>query len=234
MELGIISPMTVVRRYLAVVIVCTIIGAAIAAAYSWTRSSQYMSTTRLFFTTSSSDIIDLYQATLAGQARVQTYKVLATDPKVLDNAIRATGVAMDRDTLASNMTVDVPPGTIILDVTVTDSDNRVAANLANAVSDGLIGLVGELEKPLGGGPSPVALVIVQPAMLSPAPQPKLGPVQIGIGGVAGFAVGLLLASVINGVRNRRKRRNEDPVIELDRPDEVDHGAATMSIADADR
>jgi capsular polysaccharide biosynthesis protein len=228
--------MNAVRRYIPVVLILTLVGAALAGVFSWSRSDEYLGTTRLFFTTSSTDITDLYQATLAGQARVQTYKVLATDPKVLDSAIRGTGVNISRQELLNDLHVDVPPGTIIMDISVSNSDPGAAAELANAVANGLITLVNELERPLGGGPPPVAMTVVQPAIPNSNPQHKLNPLWIGTGAVIGLLVGVLAASVLSGVR-RRKHLLDDSSTDDDTvadDDDLRQGAPTVTMSDPQR
>ena len=188
--------MTVLRRYAILLIVATVVGAGSAALYSWTRGDEYRATTRLFFATSAVDVTDVYQATLAGQSRVLTYKVLASDPKVLSNAVRRAGVSADPDTLLQDLHVDVPPGTIIMDISVDDTSPNSAAKLANAVADELIATINELERPLGGGPPPVTMTVVQRAAPPAAPQATLNPVLVAGGAIAGFILGLAVALVV--------------------------------------
>ena len=188
--------MTMRRSYAILLIVATVIGAAAAAVYSWTRGDEYRATTRLFFATSAVDVTDVYQATLAGQSRVLTYKVLASDPKVLSNAVHRAGVSADPDTLQQNLHVDVPPGTIIMDIGVDDTSPNSAAKLANGVADELIATINELERPLGGGPPPVTMTVVQRAAPPAAPQAKLNAVLVAAGAIVGFILGLAVAFVV--------------------------------------
>ena len=181
------------RRYAIVLIVATVMGACAGALYSWTGSDKYRATDRLFLTTNAVDVMDVYQATLAGQQRVLTYKVLASGSNVLSKAVSRAGVSTDADTLRQNLNVDVPPGTIIMDVSVDDADPASAAKLANGVTDELIATINELERPLGGGPAPVTMTAVQRAAPPATPQAKLDPVLVAAGAIAGFILGLAVA-----------------------------------------
>jgi capsular polysaccharide biosynthesis protein len=194
--------MTVVRRYLVLLILAVILGTAAGGIYSWTRPDLYRSTTRLFFTTNAVDVTDVYQATLAGQQRVRTYAVVATDPTVLVNAIQRSGAAAKVDELRANLHIDVPPGTIIMDLSVDNANPLTAAKLANAEAEELIALVGELERPLGGGPPPVSLTVVQPGVPNPVPQARINPLYLAAGAGAGLIVGFVLAFLINKIRRR--------------------------------
>lgn len=181
------------RRYVVLLTVATVIGAIAAAVYSWAGGDEYRATTRLFLTTNAVDVSDVYQATLAGQQRVLTYKVLASSPKVLSDAIARSGVRTDPNTLGKNLHVDVPPATIILDISVDDPNPVSAAKLANAEADELIATINELERPLGGGPAPVTMTVVQLAAPPAGPQAKLDPVMVAAGAIAGFILGLAMA-----------------------------------------
>ena len=181
--------MTVLRRYAIVLIVATVIGACAGALYSWMGSDKYRATDRLFLATNAVDVMDVYQATLAGQQRVLTYKVLASGSNVLSKAVSRAGVSTDADTLRQNLNVDVPPGTIIMDVSVDDADPASAAKLANGVTDELIATINELERPLGGGPPPVTMIVVQRPGRGTL-QAKLNPVLVAAGAIAGFILAL--------------------------------------------
>jgi capsular polysaccharide biosynthesis protein len=219
--------MRFIRRYLALLILAAVLGGAVAAVFSWTRPDVYRATTRLFFTTNAVDVTDVYQGTLAGQQRVKTYQVLALDPRVLADAVRRAGSTTSTDQLRANLRVDVPPGTIIMDLSVDNANPVTAAQLANAEADGLIALVGLVERPLGGGPPAVGLTVVQPAVPNPTPQVKLNPVLLGIGVVIGLFAGLVAALVVDRLRRNAPATPTagDEVIDDER---VDHFAETTA------
>jgi capsular polysaccharide biosynthesis protein len=195
--------MSVLRRHLAVLVLATILGAAVAALVSWARSDEYRATTRLFFISSAVNVADVYQATLAGGLRVNSYKVLASDQTVLNNAIKKAGVPMDPGTLQGRLHIDIPAGTLIMDINVDDPDPATAAKLANAVSAQLIALVNEIERPLGGGPAPVGLTVIQNAVPAATPQSVLDPIFVAGGAVAGFVIGCGIAFVWAALRRRK-------------------------------
>jgi capsular polysaccharide biosynthesis protein len=198
-----IRAMTALRRYVAVLVLATILGAAVAAFVSWTRPDEYRATTRLFFISSAINVNDVYQATLAGVLRVETYKALASDKIVLNDAVREADVTMDPGALQGKLHVDIPPGTLIMDISVDDPDPATAARLANAVSSQLIALVNKVERPLGGGPAPVGLSVIQKAMPSATPQAILNPIFVAAGALVGFVIGAVIAFVLSALRRRR-------------------------------
>jgi capsular polysaccharide biosynthesis protein len=202
--------MNMLRRYVTLLIVATVIGASAAALYSWAGADEYRSTTRLFLTTNALDVSDVYQAMLAGQQRVLTYRVLASDPHLLSDAVARAGMRTDPDTVRKNLHVDVPPATIILDISVDDTNPVSAAKLANAVADELIATINELERPLGGGPAPVTMTVVQRAAPPATPRAKLDPVLVAAGAIAGFILGLAVAWAVQRrpLRTLRGARGE--------------------------
>ncbi|UUO02948.1 hypothetical protein M4D79_06915 [Mycolicibacterium novocastrense] len=198
------------RRYVVIVVVAVLLGAAVAGIFSWSRGDRYRATTRLFFTSAATNVMDVYEATLAGQQRVLTYQVLASDPKLLANAADQAGTSLDAATLGQSLHVDVPPGTIIMDISVDNTDPGVAASLANAVADELISTVYQLERPLGGGPPTVALTVVQRAIPSAGPVAKLDIVFVAFGATAGLVLGGLINSMLALLVRRRSRSVSNP------------------------
>jgi capsular polysaccharide biosynthesis protein len=220
------------RRYVVIVVVAALLGAVLAGIFSWSRGDQYRATTRLFFTSAAANVMDIYEATLAGQQRVLTYQVLASDPELLADAADRAGTSVDMDTLGRNLHVDVPPGTIIMDISVDNADPAVAAGLANAVADELISTVDQLERPLGGGPPTVALTVVQEAVPSSKPVAKLDLVFVALGAAAGLVLGGLIAAalaLLHRLRSGSVSRPDPPQAEaLPADDDVDPDAYTLS------
>lgn len=206
---GAVAIVAFLKRYVLLLVVATLLGGAAAALLTWSKGDQYRASTRLFFTSSAVNVNDVYQATLAGQSRIQTYEVLASDPNVLSNALSRAGMAdVDPGILLANLHVDVPPGTIIMDIGVDSADPESAARLANAVSDELIAVVNELERPLGGGPPPVTLTVVQRATPATSPVSTLDPITVATGAVIGFLLGCAIAFLLDQVRRRKSSRSD--------------------------
>jgi capsular polysaccharide biosynthesis protein len=226
--------MTVLRRHVVVLVLATILGAMVAAVIGWSRPDEYRATARLFFISSAINVNDVYQATLAGTLRVNTYKVLASDQTVLNDAVRDAGVTMDPGTLQRNLHVDIPPGTLIMDISVDDPDPATAAKLANAVSSQLIALVTNVERPLGGGPAPVGLSVIQKAVPSATPQAVLDPIFVAGGALVGLVIGGGIAFVVNAVRRRQDNAEatiapsaDESSIPASEPPRIDDAADTL-------
>lgn len=198
------------KLYVVIIVVAALIGAIVAGIFSWSAGDQYRATTRLFFTSAATNVLDVYEATLAGQQRVLTYQVLASDPKLLDDAANKAGVSLDPDVWGRSLHVDVPPGTIIMDISVDNTDPDVAATLANAVADELMSSVSQLERPLGGGPPTVGLTVVQRAIPTAGPVAKLDIVFVVFGAAAGLVLGGLISATVALVRRRRSGSDRNP------------------------
>jgi capsular polysaccharide biosynthesis protein len=147
--------------------------------------------------------------------RVETYKALASDVTVLNDAVREANVTMDPGTLQRNLHIDIPPGTLLMDISVDDPDAATAAKLANAVSSQLIALVNEVERPLGGGPPSVGLSVIQKAVPSATPQAILDPIFVAIGAGVGLVIGVVIAFILSALR--RHREDEDDADEPNAP-----------------
>jgi receptor protein-tyrosine kinase len=192
-------------RYRLVIVAATVLGLLASLGYCWLRPAEYVGTTRLFFSTGAVDVSEVYQGTLAGQDRVRTYAALAEESKVINGAIKASGISASEETVRHRMKVDVPPGTVLIDISVTSQDLSAAVKLSNALADQLVALVGELEKPLGGGPPPVAMTVVASSAGIQELAAKFKPLYIGIGVGAGLLVGILASVGLEVTRNRRVR-----------------------------
>ena len=197
-------------RFKYLILAATLTGLIAGLAYCLLRPQDYVGTTRLFFSTSAVDVSEVYQATLAGQDRVRTYAELAKESRVINNAIKASGVDASEDTVRKRMSVDVPPGTVLIDISVKSRDLSAAVKLSNALADQLATLVAELEKPLGGGAPPVAVTVVASSASTPPIVARFDPLYIGIGVGAGLLAGILGALGFAATNRNPRVRPEVP------------------------
>ena len=76
-------------------------------------------------------------------------------------------------------------------ITATSSNAGQAADIANAVSQALSDLVvGTVEKPQGGGESPVQLTVAQPAVAAASPTSPRTSLNLALGVLLGLALGV--------------------------------------------
>lgn len=169
----------------------------------------YTSETQLFVAIQSSGTVsELQQGNTFSQARVQSYVKTVATPVVLQPAIDALGLNETPADLAKRVRATSDPNTVLITISVTDASPVQAAATAQAVGNSLVKAVDGLERPKGGGQSPVGLSIITPAEapLSPsAPNPKL---NLTLGLLLGLAIGVG-AAVLRSTLDTRIRGEAD-------------------------
>lgn len=224
--------MTVVRR-IPLIIVCGLIGLLVSVIVSATASTTYRATTTLFASTAAQDVSSAYQGNLAATARVKTYQVLATGPELMVRAADKSGAGITGGDLASRLETEVPPGTVLLNVTVTADNAAEAARLSQSVADELVSEVGAAEKPLGGGKQSLGLIVLQPARAGVEEVPAFSVTTMVIYAVLGLAIGLVLAVVIPGRVALWPRRRGPDDEDADPGEDTGPGPGTGTVTDDD-
>ncbi|GGF22974.1 YveK family protein [Williamsia phyllosphaerae] len=197
------------RRRLVVLIVGLILGAGAGLLYSAAAPTTYMSTTRVFIATGSASAVEAFQGAQAAQQSARTYAALAGGRGVLARAIERSGVSISVDRLQSELVVNLPPLTSVIDVSVNDSNAGDAVALARAVADELIDVVQALETPPGGGIGAIRLVAVDPDSTSASENSFLNTSVLIAGALVGLVFGGLVAWVLE-IRRRRRLAKTRP------------------------
>jgi succinoglycan biosynthesis transport protein ExoP len=167
-------------RIIVAVMLVVLAGAALATALS---PKIYQAQTQLFVSTSGGN--DNSSTLLSGsnftQQRVLSYADVITTPTVLDPVIASLKLDTTAATLGTQITATVPLNTVLIEVAVTNTNPRVAAEVA------------DFESVTKGQPSPVKLTIVSAPTVPTtpiSPQPKR---NLALGVVLGLLLGLGLA-----------------------------------------
>lgn len=173
----------------------------------------YDATARLYVTVAASDngsAADLVQGGNAAEQRVQSYVDIITTPRVLQPAIESLDLTTSAQELSTRVRAASPKDTVLLNLTVRDTSADRAAETANAISESFTSLVADdLEQSsTPGGPSPVSVRTVQPALppQEPATPQVAKSLLLGIGG--GLAVGVLTALLRDLLDTRIRGRKE--------------------------
>jgi non-specific protein-tyrosine kinase len=153
---------------------------------------QYVASAQLFVSTDSteSDLAAIAQGGNFTQQRVKSYADLVTIPMVLQPVIDELALHTTSDGLAERISADAPVGTVLINVTVRDTSGAQAARIANAVADRFTTAVTELEHAGAESRSPVSVVVVRRATVPVAPASPHVALNIVMGVLLGFAVGL--------------------------------------------
>jgi receptor protein-tyrosine kinase len=190
------------------VCVTTLVAVLGAVAYTFTTTPQYQASTRLFVSTSSgSSLNDLYQGNRFSQERVLSYTELLMGETLAQRTIDKLNLDMSANQLKERVKATAKPDTVLIDVSVLDPSPVRARDIANALSDEFVLLIGELEMPPKGGVQADARVVVeQRASIPPAPVIPNPPRNIALGLAAGLLLGVGLAVVRDRLDNTVKDR----------------------------
>lgn len=184
----------IIRKRWWIIVTAMLIGLAGAALASAQTPTVYQAQTRLFVSTpGATDSRALKQGNDFTAQRVKSYAEVIRTRTVLDPVIKTLNLDTTAAVLGNQVTATVPLGTVLIQITVTNSDPRLAAKIADAVGKQVINTVADLETVAGGKPSIVKLTVltaptVPTTPISPEPTRKLN-----LGVMLGLLFGLGLA-----------------------------------------
>ena len=159
---------------------------ALVGAVVWTAKTAptYAAGVTFFVSTPSSGVTDAYQGGLFSQQRARSYVNLVGSDRLATAVAAQPGVGLDAGDVQRRITARTVPDTVLLDVTVTDTDSARALRIAQAVATEFAALVKVLETPPGSTDPTVRVDVVTGPRVSTdpiSPQPARN-----------FAVALLL------------------------------------------
>jgi succinoglycan biosynthesis transport protein ExoP len=194
------------------VVACTLLGVGAAAAYSLTLAPKYQSTTQLYVSVRSAEGAatgDLVNGTSFARQAVTSYVDVVNSALVLDKVIDELNLDMTAQQLAPTIAADSPLNTVLINVTVTNTDPVQAAAIANSVGATFADVVtNQLEKPEGETASSVKIETIQPAVTPVNPSSPNVQLNIVFGLLVGLAVGLGVA-VLRSVLDTRIHSSHD-------------------------
>ncbi len=190
----------------------TLVGLIIAASLTFTTTPLYESKAQIFVSTPAStlDISALATGSSFSQQRVKSYAQIINSPKTLEPVIERLDLKMDATTLSSMVTASAPLDTVLISLTVTDTDPQRASEIANAIADQFGITVGDLELYGIGVDSPVKVSTVKDAIPANSPASPKKAINLALGLLLGFGLGIGLASLRKLLDNTMK--NEDDLL----------------------
>ena len=190
----------------------TLLGVAVAAALSYLATPAYEAQSKVYVSvrTDTQASGDLLQGSNFAQQNMATFAELATTESVLTPVAEELELDRTDAELAEQVNVTAPADSTLLNITVTDEDPELAANIANEVGAQLRILVEEeLESREGAEEeSPVQINTVQSASAPSAPVSPRIAVNLLLGLLLGFAVGVGIA-ILRHVLDTRIRSLDD-------------------------
>jgi capsular exopolysaccharide synthesis family protein len=182
------------RRQWIVIVALTVIGAGAAFGYSRTLPSEYSSTAAVMVIPQRGDSTnELVQGSSYVQSLVQTYAVLASSPLVLTPVIEDLGLEETATQLANRVAVVNTLNTVVIEISVTDTDKERAQETAAAITDSLIDAVADVSPSDAEGQPAVRLETIAPARMPQAPIAPNTRLFAMIGAAIGFGLSVAYA-----------------------------------------
>lgn len=193
----------IVRRNWMTITAMTLVGLVLGGAASMMTKPTYTAETQLFVAIQGSGSIqELQQGNTFGQARVQSYVKTIETPLVLQPVIDVLGLDLTSEQLAKQVKASTDVDTVLISINVSDHSPVQAAGIAQAVANSLVKTIDTLEKPKGGGVSPVTLSVIRPASAPTSPSAPDTRINLLLGLLAGLALGIGTAIVRSTLDNR--------------------------------
>lgn len=195
-----------VRKHLAALIVTFVVVTVAVCGYTFMQTPQYSATAEVFASykgvssdnNQNTDMTTRSYATSYINTQLQSYPQLVKTEAILQPVIDEMGLNTTVSALAGKITAQQPTDTFLVDITATDPDPKVAADLANNVAKSLKDQVSStLYSSDASESSPINLSIVQSAQVPTTHSSPNIKMNIAIGIVGGLVLGLILAIVLD-------------------------------------
>ncbi|MGZ4626636.1 MAG: YveK family protein, partial [Kineosporiaceae bacterium] len=182
-----------IRRRWKAVLVCLALTLAAAALLTWQTTPLYSSSTKIFVATTQSDTAAAYQGNLFATQRVASYADLVGSRKLAERVATDLGGNLDPAVLQDEVSAQVSPETVILEITATDPDPVRARDIAQAYAESLSQLVADLETPNGQSVAAIKASIVDNAQVTSSPVSPRPMRNLALGFVLGLLLGVGIA-----------------------------------------
>ena len=96
---------------------------------------KYISTTRIYVVSRSSDSSLTNQDLQAGSYLVNDYKEVITSNEVLSSVIDQENLSLSTSELSDMITIDIPTDTRVISISVEDTDAQEASDIANTIRE---------------------------------------------------------------------------------------------------
>ena len=191
------------------IIASVILGVLVSMIITFATTPTYQSQAELFVSTPASalDISALATGSSFSQQRVKSYAQIIDSPLTLAPVIKQLELKITPAQLAKQISASAPLDTVLIALTVTDTNPDRAAAIANAVANQFGTTVGDLELHGIGVDSPVKVSTVKMAIAASAPSNPKKSINFALGLLLGLGLGVGLASLRRLLDNTIK--NED-------------------------
>jgi len=191
------------------IVATTLIGALLSFFVTLSMTPIYKASAQLFVSTPASavDISALLTGSSFSQQRVKSYAQIINSPVNLEPVVKDLKLKMSAEDLSKNITASAPLDTVLISLTVTDTNPKRAARIANAVAQQFGITVKSLELQEIDTESPIKVSIAKFAVPPTAPASPKKSINYALGLMLGFGLGFGIASLRKLLDNTVK--NED-------------------------
>lgn len=201
--------LSVLRARWIAIVATAIVGGLLALGASLLTTPKYQARIQFYVTVAGGDTASAaYQGSLGAQQRVQSYAALVESTDVARSVVDQTGVQRSAEQVASSASASADAKTVLLNVSVTDTEPERAVQIAQGYGSVLPEIINDLETPGGGGPALAKLTVVNPPALPSAPIAPNTAQNIIIGMVLGALVGVTFALLAHAIDRRLKTKQQ--------------------------
>ncbi len=217
---------TALRRWWVLIVVGAILGAALGYGLSKLVKPTYTATSQVYVSLAQGNSAgELANGANYNQQQMPSYAELATAPVVLDPVISALNLSTTSAQLAKAVSVSIPQGTTILQISVTDPSPKASADIANKVAESVSQAIVDVSPRTTTGIKNVTIRTIAPADVPLSQSAPKVPLNTALGLLVGLL--LVLATVLLRARfDNRIRRRADLVALGDVPN-----LASVALAD---
>jgi receptor protein-tyrosine kinase len=200
--------LSIARRRWLLIVGSVAVCLGLAAALTAQATPQYVSSAKVFISTTPSNSSDAYQGGLFSQQRVSSYADMATGLELAQRVVDSLNLSISATELAGKISASVVPDTVLLKISVTDPSAAEARRINTAVVEQVQSFVAELETPPGGNTPLLKATVVDPPRLPSSPSSPQPVRNLGLGLVLGVLLGFGLA-VLREVMDTSVKSNSD-------------------------
>ncbi|GAA1426500.1 hypothetical protein GCM10009616_01220 [Microlunatus lacustris] len=202
---------TLLQRRWRIWVGMVLVGLLAAGGYNVLADKRYTAVATSFVTvteTGTAGPSGIFQGSQFAVQRMSSYSALSSSPQVLDPVIDKFALDVPLRRMREMVDVSSPADSVLLEVSVMDSEPQRAAALADETSRQLGVLIEQLETPRGRAASLVRVTLTQPADVPVAVSSPRIWLNLLLGLVGGAAAGLVLALLRHHL-DRRLKTAED-------------------------
>jgi capsular exopolysaccharide synthesis family protein len=187
----------------------TLLGVLISFFVTLSMTPIYKSSAQLFVSTPASaiDISALATGSSFSQQRVKSYAQIINSPINLAPVVKKLKLKVSPEALSNQISATAPLDTVLISLTVTDTNAKRAAAIANAVAEQFGTTVKDLELQGINSESPVKVSIAKYAVPPKSPASPKKSINYALGLLLGFGLGIGISSLLRLLDNTVK--NED-------------------------